>query len=245
MPYFTKSAAVLWMLLNLVAQSAVAQPAFDVASIKPSQAARAGGEGSGRERIAVSPTSLTLANASLSFCTQWAYNVKFYQVSGIDKLTQQRYDIIAKTEQPADHTELRAMLKALLADRFQLRSHRETRTVPVYELVARQTGAKLRPAQADQAAGTLVRNGSSVFQSVTMPDFAERLSDLAAISRPVLDKTGLAGAFDIPLESAAREMLADPASIFAAIERAGFKLESRKAPLEVLVIDYAAKPSEN
>jgi uncharacterized protein (TIGR03435 family) len=223
----------------------LAQPAFDVASIKPSSAARAGGEGSGRERIAVSPTSLTLANASLSFCIQWAYNVKFYQVSGLDKLTRQRYDIIAKTERPVDRGQLRAMLQALLADRFQLRSHRETRTVPVYELVARQNGAKLRPAQADQTAGMLVRDGSFVFQGVTMTEFAERLSDLSAIDRPVLNKTGLAGAFDITLGSAARDMLADPASIFAAIERAGFRLESRKGPIEVLVMDHAAPPSEN
>jgi hypothetical protein len=65
------------------AQTALA-PRFDVASIRPSQMARSGGEGSGRENVFVSPTTVALRNASLSFCIQWAYGVLLYQVSGPD-----------------------------------------------------------------------------------------------------------------------------------------------------------------
>jgi hypothetical protein len=73
---------------------------FDVASIKPSRIEREGGENSRREHVAVSPTGVTMLNVSLSYCIQWAYSVKFYQVEGPDWVKQQRYEIVAKTEQP-------------------------------------------------------------------------------------------------------------------------------------------------
>jgi uncharacterized protein (TIGR03435 family) len=217
---------------------------FDVASIKPSPIARAGGEGSGRERVAVTPQSVTLENAGLSFCMQWAYDVKFYQVKGPDRLVSERYDIIGKTDKPTGKEQLRTMMQALLADRFQLRFHRETRTVPVYELVL-VANTKLRPAESGENPGLSVVNGSFVFRRLTMPEFAERLSDLSAIDRPVIDKTGREGLFDITLESAASAMRNDPDSIFPSLERAGLRLNSRKGPLEVLVVDQARKPSEN
>lgn len=222
-----------------------AQPVFDVASIRPSQIARAGGEGSRREHVALSPTSLTLVNVSLSYCLQWAYNVKFYQVAGPDWIVQQRYDVIAKTEQSAGKEQLRTMLQALLADRFRLRLHRETRIEPVYALVARKGAAKLQQSKSGQDAGTTITNGSFVFQHVTMSDFAERLSDFSAIDRPVLDNTGIEGVYDITLNSAARAVLDDPWSIFTAVEDVGLKLVPRKRPVEVLVIDRAEKPSPN
>jgi uncharacterized protein (TIGR03435 family) len=217
---------------------------FDVASVKPSRLARAGGEGSGRERVAVTPQSITIENAGLSFCMQWAYNVKFYQVNGPDRLVSERYDIMGKTERPSSKGQLRMMMQGLLADRFNLRFHRETRTVPVYELVV-VSNTKLRPAEPDEKSGVSVVSGSFVFHRVSMPEFAEHLSDLAAIDRPVLDKTGREGLFDITLESAAITMRNDPDSIFSSIEGAGLRLNSRKGPLELLVVDHAEKPSGN
>jgi uncharacterized protein (TIGR03435 family) len=222
-----------------------AQTEFDVASIKPSAWARAGGEGSGRESVVVSPNSINLGNASLSFCIQWAYNVKFYQVSGPERLTVDRYDIVAKTGKPARKEELMSMMQALLADRFHLRLHRETRAMPVYELVAPSKGARLRQSGPDQKAGMSVVNGSFVFQRVSMSAFAERISDFSAIDRPVLDKTGIEGFFDITLPSAASAMLADPQSIFSAIEGVGLRLDSRRGPVEIVVVDHVERPSGN
>src|ERR1700733_12491498 len=106
---------------------------FSAASIKPSQIYHAGGEGSGQEHVAVSGTGVTFTNASLSFCMQWAYNVRFYQISGPDRITQDRYDVIAKTDQPASKEQFMSMTQTLLADRFELKFHRETRSFPVYE----------------------------------------------------------------------------------------------------------------
>jgi uncharacterized protein (TIGR03435 family) len=138
------------------------------------------------------------------------------------------------------------MMQTLLADRFNLQLHRAAKTVPVYQLVAPARTARLKPASPDQtAAGVTVENGSFVFHYVTMPEFAERLSDFASIDRPVLDRTGIEGSFDITLTSAATAMRTDPDAIFAAVEKAGFRLDSTKAELETLVVDHADRPSPN
>ena len=221
-----------------------AQATFDVASIKPSQLSRIGEKGSRRERVTSTPASLNLANVSLSDCIQRAYNMKFYQISGPAWIIDLRYDIVAKTERPARKEQQMGMLQALLTERFRLTLRRETRSQPVYVLVARDP-SKLKTSTSSEDAGLSVSGGSFVFKHVTLSEFAERLSDFSAIDRPVLDKTGIEGAFDITLESAARTMLEDPSSIYASIERAGFRLDSRKGQVEVLVVEQAEKPSAN
>jgi uncharacterized protein (TIGR03435 family) len=236
---------VFIMTAMVSASQPIPQLAFDVASIKPSRIARAGGEGSGRERVTVTPDSVTIENGSLSFCIQWAYNVRFYQVSGPDRLVSQRYDIIAKTEKPSSRQQLMTMMQTLLSDRFSLRLHRETRTVPVYELVGRSGNSNLRLASADSDTGMTVENGSFVFRRVTMAEFATRLSDFSAFDRPVLDRTGIDGFFDITLTSAAIAMRADPDAIFAAVESTGLRLNPGKAPLEMIVVDHAEGPTPN
>jgi uncharacterized protein (TIGR03435 family) len=207
--------------------------------------ARLGGEGSGRESVSVSPTTAGLRNASLSFCIQWAYGVRFYQVSGPDWISRSRYDIVAKTENASGGLEpLKAMMRSLLADRFQLRLHQNIRTIPVYELAASRK-AKLTTAADNEKPGMSVVSGGFVFEHVTMPDFAERLSDFAAFDRPVLDKTGINGFFDITLTGAASAMRENPDSIFSAVEAAGFRLNARKDPIEILIVDRAVPPSAN
>lgn len=224
---------------------AMAQLAFDVASIKPSAAARAGGEASGRERVSWAPNSLTLQNAGLGFCIQWAYNVKFYQVSGPAWLTDLRFDILAKSENPATLPQLKLMLQRLLAERFQLTLHRENKTLPVYELIARKGETNLHAAKPDETSDWRISGGSFVFRHTSMQEFAARLSDLAGMDRPVVDKTGITGVFDFTLESAARRLLEDSSSIFAAVQEIGFEMVARKGPVEMLVVDHAEKPSAN
>jgi uncharacterized protein (TIGR03435 family) len=105
---------------------------------------------------------------------------------------------------------------------------------------------KLKRASSDQTpTGMTVENGSFVFRRVTMAEFAERLSDFSSFDRPVLDRTGIDGLFDITLTSAATAMRSDPDAIFAAVESTGLRLDSTKAPLEILVVDHAEKPSPN
>lgn len=241
---FPAIATVLSALVVAQANPQGFSDVFSAASIKPSQLYRVGGEGSGQEHVAVAGTGVTLTNASLSFCMQWAYNVRFYQISGPNQITQDRYDVIAKADRPASKEQLMSMMQALLADRFQLKFHRDTRPFPVYELVAPHKAAKLVPAASDQRTSLTIVNGAFFFAHVTMPEFAARLSDLSAFDRPVIDKTGIEGTFDIGLSSA-EAMRADPSSIFAAIESIGLRLDNGKMPMEVLVVDHAEKPSEN
>src|SRR5580698_7072684 len=105
---------------------------FDVASVKPNRAGI--GENAPREKITASPGSLTMQSVSLQTCIKWAYGLRDFQISGPGWLTSERYDIVAKASGPSTGAELRVMLRSLLADRFKLRSHVETKEKPVYEL---------------------------------------------------------------------------------------------------------------
>jgi uncharacterized protein (TIGR03435 family) len=87
-----------------------------------------------------------------------------------------------------------------------------------------------------------VVDGSFVFEHFTMQEFAERLSSLAAVDRPVFDKTGIPGVYNITLRTAARAMLQDDGlSLFSILQETGLKLAPRKAELEIFVIDHAEK----
>src|ERR1700722_272136 len=91
----------VWTVLGYRAPAQTAPPAFDVVSTTPSPTARRGGEGSGREHISWTPTSVTLENASLTMLIEWAYDVKAYQVSGPGWTSEERYDVRAKNQNPA------------------------------------------------------------------------------------------------------------------------------------------------
>ena len=218
---------------------------FDVASIRPSAMARVGGEGSGWERITVSPTSVSISNAGLQYCVRWAYGLGLHQVSGPDWTAMERYDIVGKVAQPVGTDQLKRMMQALLAERFRLQLHREQRPQSVFVLTARKGGPQLKESQASGSAQIRVVDGSFLFQHATMPEFADLLGHLAGIDRLVLDRTGIPGVYDILLPSAATRTREDPSAIFAALEENGFELQSRKEPVEVLVIDHAGRPTPN
>lgn len=229
--------------------------AFEVASVRPNSAWKAGGEGSSRSKIEFTPDRLTMRNVDLSECIQWAYGVQFYRISGLNSLRPERYDIFAKAEGPVPVSQLEAMLQDLLAKRFNLMLHRETKMLGVYELVSAKGGSKLPAPKADGALFAAhsseslprVENGNLVFHDTSMPEFAEKLSQLRDIDRPVVDRTGIKGFFDITLKGAATAMLqSDGPSLFTLVqEQLGLKLVSAKAPTEVLVIDHAENPSVN
>jgi uncharacterized protein (TIGR03435 family) len=234
--------------LSTTAQSS----AFDVASVKSHKPAVA--EGANRERIDSAPGSLTIRNASLSDCIKWAYLIRDYQIFGPSWLMTEKYDITAKAAGPAPLNQLRQMLQTLLTDRFQLRLHRETKDLPVYELVATKSGPKLHKAEPGGNTSMQGENGSFVFRGTSMPQFAEDLATLRQVDRPVLDRTGFPGVFDFNLkfgesnDEMKRALIAgDGASIFTLIqEELGLKLEARKGPVEMLVIDHVERvPTEN
>lgn len=226
---------------------------FEAASIKPA-AISGGREGGNRFRIEHTPTSLTMRNVSLSDCVQWAYGVALFQISGA-RLNSDSYDILARAGSPVAVSQLRIMLQDLLAKRFKLTLHRETKMFPVYELVVAKGGPRLPAAKGGgsvapvHAAESLprVENDSFLFSDVSMAEFARMFGQLRGIDLPVVDRTGISGTFDIALKSApsaARE--ADTAALFTILqEQLGLKLTASKAPFEVLVIDHAEKPSAN
>ncbi len=233
-----------WVVL--ACHPAPAQTTFDVVSITPSPTARRGGEGSGREHISWTPTSVTLENASLTMLIEWAYDVKSYQVSGPGWTSEERYDVRAKNQNPAAIEELRRMLRTLLANRFRLTLHSEPKSMPVFELMAAPDGPKLQPAKADESTAVRIANSRFVLEATSMAQFAAWLSGLAVIDRPVLDRTGVAGAFDFSLPAIpypAPEGV-DPGWIFPMLrEQLGLVLKPARQPIEVLIIDHADRPS--
>jgi uncharacterized protein (TIGR03435 family) len=232
----------------MVAAAAFGQtPAFELASIKPS-------DPNSVLAIRRSGHRLSTANTSLLFLITWAYDMHRGRVYGQPAwLDSAHYDIIASAPEgslparvPGQPSELQKMMQALLADRFKLALHRETRELPMYALVIGKGGPKFHladpPAVFGQTPFSMPAPGRLVGTQVTAEMLCKVLSD--QLGRSVQDQTGLAGVFDFTLEwqpDSADEQLKAPAgaSLFTAIqEQLGLKLESRKGPVEVLVIDH-------
>jgi len=252
-PAGRRPACLLLSLVTVSLSAGAQQPAFEVASVKPHKPGSAA-EGRGRESIDSGPGTLTVRNASLGSCVKWAYLVRDYQISGPAWLNDERYDITAKAAEPARIDRLREMLRTLLTERFGLQIHRERKDLPVYTLVAAKSGPKLHKAEPGGNTSMQGENGSFVFRATSMAQFAEDLSSLSQVDRPVLDRTGIPGVFDFTLKfgednnEMKRALIAgDGASVFTLIQdQLGLKLEARRDVVEVLVIDHAERiPSEN
>jgi len=231
------------------AQPAVAAPAFEVASVKPTQHGRGPDGWSFSDLTVAGPGRLVGTNSSLEECIEWAWQLKRYQLSGPDWLNADdaSYDIEAKTAPGTTQKEIRLMLQTLLAQRLGLRLHRETRTLPIFEIVAAKNGPKLQAASAGAPGGLTARGGRSGVrvdsQRATMAQLAERLS--LDLERPVFDKSGIQGSFAIQLEWSRGE--GDGPSVFTAIQdQLGLRLQPARGPVEVLVIDHAERvPTAN
>jgi uncharacterized protein (TIGR03435 family) len=240
--------------IHAFSQSAPAKPAFEVASIKPNVS------GSGHAGTHISGGEVIMRNVPLRNCIEMAYHVDDARLSGPDWLASERFDIVAKPPVGAPRDQYRQMLQTLLADRFKLIAHRESKMLPAIALVVGKNGPKLRKGDPggphfDVDNTTLTAGGASMAQ------FADHLSDM--VDRPVVDKTGLEGVFDFRLEwlpdeyqsstaseageqRSRNEMRTGPAFFRALQEQIGLRLESQKLPIEIVVVDRIEKvPSEN
>jgi len=176
------------------------------------------------------------------------------------KIEDSEYAAMQKMTPAQQHQRVALMEQSLLADRFKMKVHFETKEVPVYALEVAKSGAKLNPAKNEESSriSTLGNQQGNEMTAiaVTLEQFV--LSPLltgSAGGRPVVDKTGLKGAFDFTLEwtpdqlaasAAAKEVGADAPSLFTAIrEQLGLLLVPSKAPVEVIVIDHVEQPSAN
>jgi uncharacterized protein (TIGR03435 family) len=236
------SALLLSLTIITVAQN---QPlAFEVASVKPSP------PGSNGMSIGLPAGRFTARNASLKLLMVNAFDIRTFQiVGGAGWMDSDRFDIEAKTPGNISGKQGYEMLQTLLADRFQLKIHWETREMPIYTLVVEKNGPKLNPAKEDGRSMVSGRGrGRMDFQKVSLPTLAVNLA--GNLDRIVIDKTGLSGEFDFTLEWNPDLSQPDPdqskPSIFTALtEQLGLRLESTRGAVEVLVIDHAEKPSEN
>jgi uncharacterized protein (TIGR03435 family) len=214
---------------------------FEVASVKLTAHGRTP-DGHSNSSINSRPGSFTATNASLKQLIVSAYGVKDYQVEGPDWIDSDaaRYDLVAKPPAGAPSRQNDSMLQNLLTQRFKLAMHRETKSLPVYELLVAKGGPKMREAPAGENSRTNTRNGHMTAERVSMTDLADQLS--RNLERAVIDKTGLKGAFDFTLEFAEDSSDTSRPSMFTALpEQLGLKLEATRAPIEVLVIDHAEK----
>jgi uncharacterized protein (TIGR03435 family) len=237
-------------LLQQSVASPAAANAFEVASVKLTPTENAGNF---QPSITLFPPggSFRKTNTTLKMLVQLAYSVQEYQVSGGPSWVNfDRYDVEAKSERSANRDEVLRMIQTLLADRFQLKLHRETNEGPIYELALGRNGSKLSSVPDSSSAD--VRIGRYTGRR-SMAQLAQYLGSI--VGRPVVDRTGLTGIFDIRLEFTPELVpigpngpIVDPngPSIFTALqEQLGLRLESGKGPVETVVIEGAEKPQPN
>jgi uncharacterized protein (TIGR03435 family) len=240
-----------------------AAPAFDVAAIHLHES-----QPHEHNSIWSSPLDghFRTENISVMALIHWAWEMPETRILGAPGWANTAHFDIDATADPAvdqqlkglssdaAHKQKEKMVQALLADRFKLATRFETRDLPIYELVAAKGGAKLGPAQ---ESGTTINtsNGRIEVQGAnSVAILAEELSKV--VGRPVFDKTGIAGRYDLKLKWTPDD-ITEPTllngaavdsgpSIFTALEeQLGLKLEPGKGPVQVLVIDHVEMPSAN
>lgn len=239
--------AIVWG----VATMAYGQASFEVASVRLHQ-----GHG-GTIRIEASGSRLTAEAETVASLLMYAYDLKSYQVPQTAALVpfgDSFYDIAAIAEGTPPDSAFRQMMQSLLADRFALKAHHERREVPVYALVVGKSGPKLRESapNSDPAISYLAsgRNWELKMPRATMNDVIRAIEN-SLVDRPVIDRTGLTGTYDIVMtytpQTPANRKSPDPddISIFEAVQKHGLRLEPQKALVDTLVVDHVEKPSPN
>jgi uncharacterized protein (TIGR03435 family) len=265
-------------LLLLSSQCSGQKPAFEVASIKPNISGRDGGT-LGPRGEGFFAVNATLVNLLLyAYAPPTGLFLRPQIIGGPEWINTDHFDLEAKPAASAGavpREQTKAMLQSLLEDRFQLKVRRETRDLPIYNLVPSKGGPKLSqdqgPPDPRQAFIIFASSGDQLtplprgaMRMITGPSSSTLTGTAISVSkvvsllqskagRIILDKTGFTGLIDVNIEFSpdlrppSTDAPDDPSSpsLFTAIQGLGLKLESAKAPLEVLVIDSVQKPSAN
>ena len=241
--------------MAVAASLAFAQPAIDVASIKPSD------PGITAMNNHFSADRFTLIGYAAKTLIESAFGLKDYQVLNAPEWTRsERWTLEIKTTAPTTSRQKFELLQPLLADRFQLKYHRETKSMPIYSLVVAKGGPKLTPAPQDDKPGSTRYGDQIIGHKYDIRMLAPNLS--GELNMPVVDKTGITGLYDIDLKWAPDPSRPDfgdvhnPADlpapdpnrpeIFTAIrEQLGLELKAEKGPVDVIVIDRVERPTPN
>jgi uncharacterized protein (TIGR03435 family) len=249
---FVRLAALLTLVVGIWAQP----KSIEVASVKPSHNTVAD------SNLDSTRGQVTATNITLRELIRFGYSVKDFQIERTPKWVDgERFDIAAKRASGKTNSleDEKSLVRELLADRFQLTTHRESKQMPVYLLVVAKDGPKLL---AHNDAGPKTRGGCGrlVGRRVTAENIASMLA--RQLDREVLNRTGLSGEYDMQLDftpdSGSCRAVGDPQSgsvatdpsglpsIYAALQQQlGLKLESGKGAVEFLIIDRVERPSEN
>ena len=239
--------------------SAIAQPAFDVASVKPSA------PGQSLELTPLANGRFHASGITLRILIRAAYQVQDFQISGAPAwLDTERYDIDAKSSAPATSEQSRLMLQSLLTDRFKLKLRRESKETPALALVVANaaknkltavdgTGCLPEPGPTNPCAGIRgsPREGI-VIDRISMRLFAQFLTSM--FQSRIIDKTGLDGVYNFKLDLAAAgfapsvnpDMMEATAALTSALqEQLGLKLERTQSVNDVFAIEHVERPSAN
>ena len=235
-----------------------ANPTFEVATIKLSRP-----DDRRLPTIQIQDRRLLAWNKSVMNLIEEAYSINPSEVVNAPDWFDTKYDIVGQPDgegQPSLQ-QWHIMMQKLMADRFKLSFHREKKEVSIYALTVAKNGPKLAASAGDPKGPpnlAMPARGRFRGRNATMADLSGTLSGV--LDRPVVDKTGISGRFDIPLNwtvddfqasrltgfPAPQQLNGEVPDLFTAIqEQLGLKLESTKAQIEVMVIDHAEKPSEN
>jgi uncharacterized protein (TIGR03435 family) len=261
---------ILWMVCaGMVAASAQSQTesnrlAFEVASVRPGKPIEFG---IGLPKPMPGGQRYVATNAPVMAMMMGVYRLTDSQILGAPQwMIFDPWDVDARAEHPSTPEQLQEMFQTLLAERFKLRFHRETKELAAYVLSVDKSGSKLKRSDAKDAFDEPIKPGDRpgvlVGSSASMSYLCWRLS--FNLDAPVVDQTSLAGSYDFILDRpAAQALLLQPqgtpetagprlegpernADLITALhEQLGLKLEYRKAPVEVFVIDDVERPTDN
>jgi uncharacterized protein (TIGR03435 family) len=246
----------MFSLSVAVGQDEPARLVYDVVSIRPSPPGATGG-------IVPLPGGIGYnATATVKVILSVMYQIPLRQiVGGPDWLSNEKFDVRARTDRPSDTDDLHVMFQNALADRFGLKLHIETRIGPVYVLTIARSGLKMKPVDAGKDRNMPItdgRNNEAIGNRVHMDYLCYWLGQrLQNDERPVVNKTGLTGTYDfklsfrpeLPPDALANEQspeLEGLPTIFDAVkDQLGLQLIPQQGPVQTLVIDSVGKLSEN
>jgi uncharacterized protein (TIGR03435 family) len=240
--------SVVVPLLLAAAASAQTLQRFEVAVIRPT----ASDPTSGTSFNTYEGGRIRIVNEPIKLLIRAAFQLQNAQIAGGPAwLETDRYDIEAKTgksEKPAPGT-LGPYLRDMLAERFHFKFHREMRELSVWALIAAKGSPKLKVEQEGNSSAMNTSGGKDVSRLVATATSMQMLATYVGnrLGAIVLDKTGLNDAYDFTLEWAPglAPETTSPSLVTALREQLGLRLESQKAPVEVMVIDNLERPSEN
>jgi uncharacterized protein (TIGR03435 family) len=218
---------------------------FEVASMKKAEGG--GGPGDIPRNMDPTPGHFSMHNVPLRYALEWAFDLKDYQISGPAWITNdERFDIDARAAADTKIDQMRIMLQNLLKDRLQMKSHFEKKDMQVYLLS--RTGGALKVKEGDPNGQPSLSGGAdgATFHNQPISRFTFMLT--RRLDRPVLDRTNLPGIYDFTVDLSGLGFNGGPPekedapTIFTTVQRdLGLKLESKKEPVDVLILDHVEK----